>query len=116
DPTVDDLPVRGLDEPERVDPRVRGQRTDQTDVRAFRRLDRAHPAVVAGVHVTDVHAGAFTRQTTGAERVEAPFVRQTRQRVVLVHELRQLGGSEELPDRSDDRADVDQGLRRDGLD
>ena len=41
---------------------------------------------------------------------------QTRQRVDLIHELRQLGGSEELLDRRHDRSDVDQGLRRDGLD
>jgi len=43
-------------------------------------------------------------------------VRQARERVVLVHELRQLRRSEELLERSDHRADVDQGLRRDGLD
>ena len=38
------------------------------------------------------------------------------QRVGLVHELRQLRGAEELLDRRHDRADVDQGLRRDRLD
>ncbi|MCY1231330.1 hypothetical protein D9M72_437760 [compost metagenome] len=41
---------------------------------------------------------------------------QTRQRVVLVHELGQLGGSEELLDGCHHRADVDQRLRRDGFD
>ena len=41
---------------------------------------------------------------------------QTRQRVVLVHELAELAGAEELFDGGDDRPDVDQGLRRDGLD
>ena len=41
---------------------------------------------------------------------------QARQRVDLVHELRQLDGAEELLDGGDDRADVDQRLRRDGLD
>ena len=41
---------------------------------------------------------------------------QTRQRVDLVHELAQLAGAEELLDGSHDRPDVDQGLRRDGLD
>src|SRR3954471_5377760 len=38
---------------------------------------------------------------------------QARQRVRLVHELRQLGGAEELLQRRDDRADVDDRLRRD---
>lgn len=41
---------------------------------------------------------------------------QARERVVLVHELRQLAGAEELLDGGDDRPDVDQGLRRDRLD
>ncbi len=43
-------------------------------------------------------------------------MRQTGKRVVLVHELRQLAGAEELLDRGDDGPDVDQGLRRDRLD
>ena len=38
------------------------------------------------------------------------------ERVGLVHELRELRGSEELLHRRDDGADVDQGLRRDRLD
>ena len=41
---------------------------------------------------------------------------QAGQRVGLVHELGQLAGAEELLDGGDDRADVDQGLRRDRLD
>ncbi len=114
--TVDDLAVRGLDEAERVDAREGRERTDQTDVRAFRRLDRAHAAVVRGVDVTDLDAGAVAAQTTGAQGRQTTLVGQTRERVVLVHELRQLRGSEELLDRGDDGAHVDQGLRRDGLD
>ena len=43
-------------------------------------------------------------------------MRQTRKRVHLVHELRQLGGSEELLDRGNHGTDVDERLRRDGLD
>ena len=41
---------------------------------------------------------------------------QARQRVHLVHELRELAGAEELLDGGDHRPDVDQRLRRDGLD
>ena len=41
---------------------------------------------------------------------------EARQRVDLVHELAELAGAEELLDRRHDRADVDQRLRRDGLD
>ena len=89
---------------------------DQTDVRAFRRLDRAHAAVVARVHVSDLEAGALTRQTTRSERREAALVREPRERVRLVHELRELRRPEELLDRRDHGPDVDQRLRRDRLD
>ncbi len=111
-----DLAVRGLDEAERVDPSVRGERADEADVRALGGLDRAHAAVVRVVDVADLHAGAVTGQTTRAERGQATLVRQARERVVLVHELRQLRGAEELLDRRHHGADVDQGLRRDRLD
>ena len=102
--------------PNGVDPAEGRQRADQADVRAFRGLDRAHPAVVARVDVADLHAGALTGQTTRAERGQPALVGQTGERVGLVHELRQLRGAEELLDRGDDRTDVDQGLRRDRLD
>src|SRR6266568_1422167 len=98
-PALDDLPVRGLDEPEGVDPGERGQRADQTDVRAFRRLDWAHPAVVRRVHVTHLEAGPLPGQTARTQGRQAPAVGQTRERVGLVHELGQLGGTEELLDR-----------------
>ncbi len=41
---------------------------------------------------------------------------EAREGVGLVHELRQLGGPEELLDGRHHGPDVDQGLRRDGLD
>src|SRR3954468_8986990 len=116
DHTALDPAVRGLDGAEPVAPAKRGQRADQADVRAFRRLDRAHPAVVARVHVADLHAGPLTGQTARTERRQAALVGQARERVGLVHELGQLAGAEELLDGGDDRPDVDQGLRRDRLD
>ena len=115
-PAALDLAVRRLDEPERVDPGERRQRADETDVRALGRLDRTHASVVRRVHVADLEAGPLPGQTTRAERAQAPAVGQTRQRVGLVHELRQLRRAEELLDRRDHRADVDQRLRRDRLD
>lgn len=116
DLAVDDLAVRRLDEAERVDAAVRGERTDQTDVRAFGGLDRAHASVVGRVHVSDLEARPLTGQTAGAQRRQTALVGQARERVVLVHELGQLAGAEELLDGGDDRPDVDQGLRRDRLD
>ena len=116
DLAVDDLAVRRLDEAELVHLGVGGQTTDQADVGTLRRLDRAHAAVVGEVHVSHLEAGPFTRQTAGAERGQATAMGQARQRVDLVHELRQLGGPEELLDGRHDRSDVDQRLGRDGLD
>jgi len=104
--------VRRFDEAVRVDSRVGGKRTLQTDVRAFRRLDRAHAAVVREVHVAHFEAGALARQTARAEGRETAAVREARQGVGLVHELRQLRRVEELLDRTDERTHVDEALGR----
>ena len=89
------------------------QGADQADVRALRRLDRAHAAVVGRVHVAHLDRRALAREAAGAEGAEAPPVRQAGQAVRLVHELAELGGAEELLQRGHDRADVDDRLRRD---
>jgi hypothetical protein len=68
---------------------------------------------VAVVNVPDVEAGALAGQTAWAEGRQAPLVRQLGKWVVLVHELRQLAGAEELLDRRDHRARVDQRSRCD---
>ena len=113
DDAVLDLPVGRLDEAVLGDRRERRQRADQADVRPFRRLDRAHAPVVGRVHVADLDRSALAGQATGAERREAPTVRQAGQRVGLVHELRELRRAEELLLSRHDRADVDDRLRRD---
>ena len=103
-----DLAVRGLDEAEGVDAAEGRQRADEADVRAFRGLDRAHAAEVRRVHVSHLHGGAVARQAAGAQRGETALVRDARQRVVLIHELRELGRSEELLDRRIHRTNVDE--------
>ena len=108
--------VRRLDEAELGDRGVRGERADEADVRALRRLDRAHPAVVGRVDVAHLDRRALAGQAACAERREPPAVREARQRVRLVEELRQLRGAEELLERRHDRADVDDRLRRDRVD
>ena len=105
-----DLAVGRLDEPELVDPRVAAQRADQTDVRTFRRLNRADAPVVRRVDVADLEPGALARQTARPERRETRLC-VTRQRVGLVHELRQLRRPEELANRGHDRLRVDQVVR-----
>ena len=62
--------------------------------------------------VTNLESGAVARETAGAQRRKTALVGQLGQRVGLIHELGERRGAEELLDRSDDRADVDQRLRR----
>jgi hypothetical protein len=105
---ADHLAVRRLDEAEVVDPRVRGQRVDQPDVGAFRRLDRAHAPVVRVVHVAHFETRALTGQSARAQRGETPLVRHLGERVRLVHELAELRRPEELLDHRRHRARVHQ--------
>ena len=79
----------------------------------FRGLDGAHTAVVGVVNVTDLETGAVTGQTAGAQGGQTALVGQLGQGVVLVHELRQRAGAEELLDSGHHRTDVDQALRGD---
>ena len=111
-----DFAVRRLDEAELVDARVGRERGDEADVRAFRRLDRAHAAVVRRVHVAHLEAGALAREAARPERGEPTLVRDLGERVRLVHELRELRRPEELLDDRRDRLVVDELLRHQRLD
>ena len=113
---VDDAPalylaVRRLDEAVVVDARKAGQRADQTDVRTFRRFDRADAAVVRRVNVAHFESGAFARQTARSKSRKTPLVRDFAERVGLVHELAELRRAEEFADRGHDRLGVDQVVR-----
>ena len=70
--------VRRLDEAELGDGRERGERADQADVRALRRLDRAHAPVVRRVDVAHLDRRALARQAARAERAQAAPVREAR--------------------------------------
>jgi hypothetical protein len=105
-----------LDEAEVVDPRVRGEGGDQADVGAFRGLDGAHPAVVGRMHVAHLEPGTLAREAAGAEGGQPALVRDLRQRIRLVHELRELRGPEELLDDRGHRFVVDELLRHQRLD
>ncbi len=65
------------------------------------------------VHVADLDRSALAGEAAGAERRQATPVPEPGERVGLVHELRQLRGAEELLQRRDHRADVDDRLRGD---
>ena len=102
--------VRCLHKAVLVDLGVGSQIGDQTDVRAFRRLDGAQTAVVGVVNIANLEACAVTGQTAGAQSGQTALVGQLGQRVILIHELAQGGGTEEFLDNSGHRPDVDQAL------
>ena len=108
---LDHLAVRALDEAVLVDAREAGKRRNQPDVRTFRRFDRADAAVVRGVHVAHFESGALAGQTAWSEGRETPLVRDLRERVGLIHELRKLARSEELADGGHHRLGVHQVVR-----
>ena len=112
---VGDFTIRSLEETVFVSLCVHGQGVDQTDVRTFRRFDRTYATVVGRVYVSNFEACAFTGQTAWAECGDTTFVRNLRQRVVLVHKLRQLAGTEELFHCRRNRFGVDHVLRHQGI-
>ncbi|MCY1508640.1 hypothetical protein D9M68_429550 [compost metagenome] len=67
------------------------------------------------VHVAHFETCTFTRQTTRAKGRHAALVGDFGQRVRLVHELRQLRGTEEFLQRGRDRLAVDQVVRHQRL-
>src|SRR4030095_6327329 len=79
--------VRGLDKTKLVDARERTHRADQTNVRTFRRLDRANPTVMRWMAVAHLNAVTFAAQTSGPERGQTAFMRQLGKRIRLIHEL-----------------------------
>ncbi len=87
--------VRGLDESEVVYACIYAQRRDKSDVRAFRRLDRAETAIMRIMHVTDFESRPVPAQTSRAEGRKTSLVGDFRKRVGLVHKLRQLARPEE---------------------
>ena len=74
------------------------QAGDQADVRAFRGLDGANPAVVGNVHVADFEAGPLAVQAARAQGRKPPLVGEHRQRVGLVDHLRKLAAAEKVLD------------------
>ena len=116
DLAVHNLAIRGLDEAILVDPREGREAVDQTNVLTFRRFNRAHPAIMGRVNVAHFKARAFACQTARPKGRKTALVRDFRQRVGLVHELRQLRRAEEFAYRSRSRFRVDQVLRHDRVD
>src|SRR5262245_3694309 len=112
----DHAAIRAFDEAVFIHPGIGRERVDEADIRSFRRLDRADAAVMGRVHVAHLEAGALAREPARSERRQTPLMRDLRQRIGLVHELRQLRGAEELAHRGGGGLRVDQVLRHDRVD
>src|SRR5690606_7481972 len=107
--------IRGLKESELVHPCIRRERRNETDVRTFRRFNRTDTAVVSRVHVSNFESGAITGKTAGAKRGQTTLVGNLGERIRLIHELRELRGSEELLHDRRDRLVVNEILRNEGV-
>ena len=107
--------VRRLDEAVLVHPCIGCQGVDQTDVRTFRRLDGTHTTVMCIVYVTYLESGTVPGQTARSQGGQTALMGQLCQRVILVHELGQLGTSEELLYGRGHGLDIDQGLGGDAI-
>ena len=75
---------------------INRQRVNQTNVRTFRRFNRANTTIVGRMHVAHFKARTFACQTARAQCRHTAFVRDFGQRVGLVHKLRQLAGTEKF--------------------
>ena len=110
-----DTAVRRLNKAVFVDSCKGSQIGNQTDVRAFRGLNRAHSSVMAVVYVSYLESRTVSGKTARAQRGQTSLMGQLCQRVVLVHELGQRRGTEEFLDCCHNRTDVDQSLWSDDL-
>src|SRR5579859_2112792 len=113
---VFNLAIGCFQKAEFVDARESGQRRNQTNVRAFRRFNRANAAVVRRVHVADLETRPVAAQAARPQRAETALVGQFRQRIDLIHELAQLRAAEEIANDRRKRLGIDELLWRHRLD
>ena len=64
------------------------------------------------MYISNLESGTVSRQTAGTQCRETSLMCQLTQGVILIHELGQLGRTEELLHRCSHGLYVDQGLRR----
>ena len=106
--------VRTLDKPVLIDARITGQRTNEPDIGSFRRLNGTNAPVVSRMHVANFKTGALAREPPRPQGRQPPLMRDLRERIGLIHELRQLARPEELPDGRHHRLRVHQVVRHGG--
>ena len=75
---IDNAAIRRDDEAQVVDLGIETERGNQTDVRAFRRLDWAKATIVGIVNVTDLETCTLTGETARTQCGETALVRPQR--------------------------------------
>ena len=103
-----DLEVRRGEEAHVAHLGVDTERGDQTDIRTLRGLDRTETTVVGIVDVSHLKPCTITADTAGTESRETTLMRDLRQRIGLVHKLRQRVGPKEGIDHAADRLRINQ--------
>ncbi|MNX90339.1 hypothetical protein D3C86_1223850 [compost metagenome] len=86
--TIINFTIRCFDEAHVIDLSMYTQCRDQTDVWTLWSFNGTQTAIVRVVNVTYLKAGSFTGQTTWSECRDTTLVRDLRQRVGLIQELR----------------------------
>ena len=99
-----------------VDARVNGEARDQTDVRTFRRFDRANSSVVGDVNISNFETRTFPVQTAWPERGKSSFVSELGKWIGLIHDLRQFATPEEVLDCCGNTFGIHERARRHVLD
>ena len=79
--------------------RINRETGNQTNVRAFRCLNRANTTVVRNVNIANLKARTLSIQTTRAQRRQTSLVSQLGKRVRLVNDLRQFTATEKVLNR-----------------
>ena len=64
------------------------------------------------MHVAHVETGSLAVQAARSQGGQPPFMRELRERIGLVHDLRELAAAEEILDRRRDRLRIDERARR----
>ena len=105
------LPIGRLDETELVDAGKRAHRANQPDVWPFRSLDRTNAPVMRRMNVAHFESRTLPAETSRSKRRQTAFVRQFRQRICLIHELRELRTPKEISDDCAERFWINQLLR-----
>ena len=114
-PAPHHFPVGALDKAKVVHTGKRGQAGDQTNVGSFRGLHRTNAAIMGGMNIPDLEPGAFAGQTSRAKRRQAALMGQFRQRVDLIHKLRQLASAKKVAHNRRQGLGIDQLGRRHGV-